>query len=109
MSESYMPQSPDYYPIRLEADYPLQSSRLLALCGILLFVKALLLLPHLFVLYFVNVAAVVVMFVGYFAVLFTGHYPRGMYNFVLGVWRGQPRIPAWFMGLTDRYPPFGLR
>jgi hypothetical protein len=109
MSGPYVRESPEYYPVRVEADYPPQSSRLLALLGALFFVKALLLIPHIFLLYFVNLAAAIVIFIGYFAVLFTGQYPRGMYEFVLGVLRWQTRVSAWLMGLTDRYPPFSTR
>jgi hypothetical protein len=105
MSGAYLPERPEDYPVRVEADYPPQSSRALALCGALFFVKALLLLPHLIVLYFVNLAGFVVVYVAYWAVLLTGHYPRGMYEFALGMLRWQTRVSAWFMGLTDRYPP----
>ncbi len=98
------------YPVRLEADYPAQSSRLLALCGALFFFpKIVLAVPHLFVLYFLGLAAGIVIFVGYWVVLFTGQYPRGMYDFALGVLRWQIRVNAWLIGLTDEYPPFTLR
>src|SRR5262249_4248974 len=100
---------PGDYPVRVEADYPPQSSRLLALCGVLLFPKAFLLLPHLIVLYFVNLAAAFVIYIGFWVVLFTGRYPRGMYDFATGALRWQTRVSAWFMGLTDQYPPFGMR
>jgi hypothetical protein len=98
------------YPIRLEADYPPTSSRLLALLAILFMVpKIFLLIPHLVVLYFVQLAAGVVAFVGFWVVLITGKYPRGMYEFVLGSMRWQTRVSAWLLGLVDRYPPFSLR
>jgi hypothetical protein len=100
----------DDYPVRVEADYPEQSSRWLALAGALfMYPKALLLVPHLFVLYFVQLAAFVVAFVGFWVVLFTGRYPRGMYEFVLGALRWQTRASAWLLGLVDRYPPFSTR
>jgi hypothetical protein len=98
------------YPVRVEADYPEHSSRLLALAGLLfLFPKALLLLPHIFVLYFLQLAALVVVFVGFLAVLFTGKYPHSLYDFALGSLRWQTRVSAWMFGLVDRYPPFSLR
>jgi len=98
------------YPIRLEADYPQSSSRLLALSGILfMFPKLLLVIPHLFVLYFVQLAGFVVAFIGFWVVLFTGKYPHGMYEFVLGWLRWQTRVSAWLLGLVDRYPPFSMR
>src|SRR5947209_3335932 len=97
------------YPVQVEAEYPVYSSRLLALCGILLFPKMLLLLPHLFIFYFVNLAAAIVTYVAYWAVFLTGSYPRGMHEFVLGVLRWQTRVSAWLFGLVDPYPPFSLR
>src|SRR5262249_51420565 len=101
---------PPDYPVSVEADYPLQSSRALALCGILfMFPKVILLLPHLFILYFVNLAGAVVVYIAYWVVLFTGKYPRGMYEFALGMLRWQTRASAWMLGLVDRYPPFSLR
>jgi hypothetical protein len=97
------------YPIRLEADYPQTSSRLLALSAILfMFPKTLLLIPHLIILWFIQLAGLVVAIVGFWVVLFTGRYPRGMYEFVLGWLRWQTRISAWMLGLVDRYPPFSL-
>jgi hypothetical protein len=97
------------YPIRLEADYPESSSRLLALLAIpFMFLKVLLVIPHIFLLYFVQLAACLVAFIGYWVVLFTGRYPRGMYQFVLGSLRWQTRVSAWLLSLVDRYPPFSL-
>ncbi len=97
------------YPIRVEADYPAQSSRLLAVCGILfLLPKALLLLPHLIVLWFLAIASLVVAWVGFWIVLITGSQPRSLFDFVLGCTRWQTRVNAWYFGLTDKYPPFSL-
>jgi hypothetical protein len=98
------------YPIRVEADYPEHSSRLLALAAILfMWPKMLILLPHIFILYFVQLAAFIVAFLAFWVVLFTGRYPRGMYDFVLGAMRWQTRVAAWMLGLVDRYPPFSTR
>ena len=97
------------YPVRLEADYPESSSRILALLGVLLiFPKALLLLPHIIVLVVLEVVNFVVVFIGYLAVLLTGRYPEGLFNFVLGVGRWNYRVDGWLYGFTDRYPPFSL-
>lgn len=98
------------YPVRVDADYPQASSRGLALLGALfLFPKILLLIPHLFILYFINLAAFLLMYVGYWAVVFTGRYPRTLFDFALGALRWQTRTNAWLWGLTDRYPPFTTR
>ena len=97
------------YPVRLEADYPESSSRILALLGVLLiFPKALLLLPHMIILVVLEIVNFVVVFIGYLAVLLTGRYPQGLFNFVLGVGRWNYRVDGWLYGFTDRYPPFSL-
>ena len=98
------------YPIRLEADYPERSSRGLALLGILcMFPKVLLLIPHLFILSFVNFAALIAVYFSYWIILFTGRYPRAMYDFAKGILQWQTRTSAWLFGLTDQYPPFSLQ
>ncbi|RLE16514.1 MAG: DUF4389 domain-containing protein, partial [Actinobacteria bacterium] len=66
-------------------------------------------LPHIIVLFFLSVAAFFSMIIAWFAILFTGRYPRGLFNFVLGVGRWALRVYAYaFMLVTDRYPPFSL-
>jgi Domain of unknown function (DUF4389) len=92
------------YPVLLEVDYDENLSRWQ------IFVKWLLALPHLIVLTFLAIAAWVVVVIAFFAILFTGRYPRGMFDFVTGVLRWSIRVNAygfWFM--TDRYPPFRLK
>lgn len=73
-------------------------------------VKWLLAIPHYIVLAVLNFAAVVVVIIAWFAILFTGRYPRGMFDFVEGVIRWQNRVVGYaFVLVTDRYPPFRLR
>src|SRR5919198_1533824 len=72
-------------------------------------VKWLLAIPHYFVLLFLGIAAVVVVIVAWFAILFTGRYPAGLFTFVEGVIRWSNRVTAYAAILvTDRYPPFRL-
>jgi hypothetical protein len=72
-------------------------------------VKWLLAIPHYIVLIFLDIAAVVVVIIAWFAILFTGRYPRGMFDFVVGVLRWNLRVTAYaFLLVTDRYPPFTL-
>jgi hypothetical protein len=72
-------------------------------------VKWLLAIPHYVVLFFLWIAALVVVIVAWFAILFTGRYPRGMFDFVEGVIRWQNRVVAYaWVLVTDRYPPFRL-
>jgi hypothetical protein len=72
-------------------------------------VKWLLAIPHYVVLVFLWLAALVTVIVAWFAILFTGRYPRGLFNFVSGVFRWTNRVIAYaFLLVTDEYPPFRL-
>jgi hypothetical protein len=70
--------------------------------------RIILVIPHLIALAFVGLAAWVVTLIAFFAVLFTGRWPAGMRNFVLGFLRWWLRVGAYFTLLTDEYPPFSL-
>jgi hypothetical protein len=72
-------------------------------------VKWFLAIPHYILLVFLWLAAVVAVVIAWFAILFTGRYPRGLFDFVLGVLRWTNRVVAYaFVLVTDRYPPFRL-
>jgi hypothetical protein len=72
-------------------------------------VKWFLAIPHYIILWFLGVAAIVCVVIAWFAILFTGRYPRGLFDFVVGVFRWSLRVAAYAVLLiTDRYPPFGL-
>ena len=72
-------------------------------------VKWFLAIPHYIVLLFLDIAAFVVVIVAWFAILFTGRYPRGIFDFVQGVIRWHNRVTGYaFVLVTDRYPPFSL-
>jgi hypothetical protein len=72
-------------------------------------VKWFLAIPHYIVLVFLTIAAVVSVIIAWFAILFTGRYPRGLFDFVVGVMRWGNRVTAYaFVLVTDRYPPFQL-
>ena len=96
------------YPAGLQVEYPERSSRLLALLGALFFAKAILLIPHIIILILLVIAQGIVIYIGYWAVLITGRYPRGLFDFGVGVQRWGFRIDAWMNGWTDSYPPFSL-
>ena len=96
------PPSPQY-PAQLEIRYHEELNRWLPL------VKWLLAIPHYVVLFFLDIAAFVVVIVAWFAIVLTGTYPRGMFGFVEGVIRWNIRVTAYaFTLVTDRYPPFRL-
>ena len=72
-------------------------------------VKWLLAIPHYIILVFLWLATIVAVIIAWFAILFTGRYPRGLFAFVLGVGRWTNRVIAYaFVLVTDRYPPFRL-
>ena len=105
MDDRY-PSTDDHQSVHLEyayPDVPRDLNRWLPL------VKWLLAIPHYIVLFFLNIAAFVVVIIAWFAVLFTGRYPRGLFDFVEGVIRWQNRVIAYaFLLVTDQYPPFRL-
>ena len=105
MSDRY-PATDEEQSVHLDLDYPdvkQDLNRWLPL------VKWLLAIPHYIVLLFLGIAAVFAVILAWFAILFTGRYPRGLFNFVEGVFRWGLRVQAYALLLvTDRYPPFRL-
>src|SRR2546429_5169709 len=91
------------YPVRVDGALDRHLSRWLPL------VKWFLAIPHYIVLVFLWIALIVVAIIAWFAILFTGRYPRGLFDFVQGVIRWGARVGAYALVLvTDRYPPFSL-
>jgi hypothetical protein len=70
--------------------------------------RIILVIPQLLVLFVLGFAATVVSVVAFFVVLFTGSWPEGMRDFVLNVTRWYLRVDAYFLLLTDEYPPFAM-
>ncbi len=73
-------------------------------------VKWLLIIPHGIILYFLGIASFVLMVIAFFAILFTGKYPKGMFDFVVGVMRWNWRVSFYSYSVlgTDKYPPFSF-
>jgi hypothetical protein len=105
MDDRY-PSTDDHQSVRLDYPYPDAARELNRWLPL---VKWFLAIPHYIVLAFLEIAAVVVVIVAWFAILFTGRYPRGIFGFVEGVIRWHNRVIAYtFVLVTDRYPPFRL-
>jgi Domain of unknown function (DUF4389) len=105
MDDQY-PSTDEHQSVHLDYDYPDAKNDLNRWLPL---VKWFLAIPHFIVLVFLDIAAVVVVIVAWFAILFTGRYPRGIFEYVQGVIRWHNRVVAYALVLvTDRYPPFRL-
>ena len=105
MDDKY-PSTDDHQSVRLDYPYPdvvRELNRWLPL------VKWLLAIPHYIVLFFLDIGALVAVIAAWFAILLTGRYPRGVFDFVEGVARWHNRVIGYALTLvTDAYPPFRL-
>src|SRR5438477_7145728 len=109
---AYLALLDDHYPstdeeqaVHLDLAYPdaRQLNRYLPL------IKWFLAIPHYVVLFFLAIAAVGAVVIAWFAILFTGTYPRALFHFVVGVIRWNNRVASYaFLLVTDKYPPFRL-
>ena len=100
------PSTVDEQAVHLEIDYPDVEKDLKR--GMPL-VKWFLAIPHYFVLFFLSIASFFALIIAWFAILFTGRYPRRLFNFNVGVNRWWLRVKAYaFLLVTDTYPPFSL-
>src|SRR5256714_5544351 len=110
---AYLALLDDHYPstdeeqaVHLDLPYPdaLQLNRWLPL------VKWLLAIPHYIVLFFLVIGAVVAVIIAWFAIPFTRRYPRGLFDYVVGVMRWSNRVTGYAFALvTDEYPEFSLQ
>ncbi|HUG07683.1 MAG TPA: DUF4389 domain-containing protein [Acidimicrobiia bacterium] len=101
------PSTVDEQAVHLDIDYPdveQDLNRWLPL------VKWFLAIPHYIVLVVLFIGAILAVVIAWFAILFTGRYPRGLFDYVVGVGRWSLRVQAYaFLLVTDRYPPFSLQ
>ncbi len=105
MDDRY-PSTDEQQAVALDFDYPDAKQELNRWLPL---VKWLLAVPHYILLVFLSIAALAAVILAWFAILFTGRYPRGLFDFVLGVLRWGNRVNAYaFILVTDQYPPFRL-
>jgi len=93
------------YPVTFQVDYPEKLSHGMVLVKVLfgwLYVG----IPHGICLLFYEIAACVVLFIAFWAILFTGKFPRGMFDFVVGWLRWTNNVAAYMYFMRDEYPPF---
>jgi len=90
------------YPVHLDIQYPEKLSRLL------IFVKWLLAIPHLIILALLGLLGFAVYVIAWFAILFTGRFPRSLFDFLVGIGRWYMRVSAYVWLIRDEYPPFSL-
>jgi hypothetical protein len=90
------------YPVRVEIEYPEKLSRLL------IFVKWLLAIPHFIILALLAIVGFAVYVIAWFAILFTGRFPRSMFDFLVGIGRWDLRVYAYIWLMRDEYPPFSM-
>lgn len=110
---AYLALLTDRYPstveeqsVHLEIDYPDVQNDLNRWLPL---VKWLLAFPHYIILFFLAIASIFAVIIAWFSILFTGEYPRSLFDFVVGVGRWSLRVSAYaFLLVTDRYPPFSL-
>lgn len=88
------------YPVTFEADYVEKRSRLTA------FFRLILVIPQMILLYIYGIAAYVALIVAWLAIVITGRYPKGLYDFIAGFIRFLARTTAYAALLCDPYPPF---
>ena len=97
----------DRYPVSVHIERAPRNSRLWAVLAIFS-IKFVALIPHFIVLAILGIAQFIAFVIAQVVVLVNGTYPRSLHDFVAGVVRWQLRVGAFFLSLTDRYPPFTL-
>jgi hypothetical protein len=102
LRDEYPPFGDDAYPVEFQLDYPDVRNRWTVAFRLILAI------PQLIVFFFVGLAGLIAAVIGWFAILFTGRYPEGLWEFGVGVLRWSLRLQAYLLLLRDEYPPFSL-
>ena len=90
------------YPITVSVQYSEKLSQLTT------FLRCFMVIPQSIVLSALGIVAGVILFFAWWAILFTGKYPKGMFDFISGYLRWTTRVSGYSFLLTDKYPPFGM-
>ncbi len=101
--DEYPPFGDAQYPAFLTAEYP-EGPRDRLSVGLRIFYA----IPHLIIVAVLSLAWSITSLIAWFAILFTGNYPRGLYDFGMGVMRWSIRVEAYMLLILDQYPPFSL-
>lgn len=88
------------YPITLKIEPPQTLSRLTTLLRIFMVI------PHAIIVYFLGIVAGVLLFLSWWAILFTGKYPKAFFDYMAWYWPWSTRVTGYMYLLTDKYPPF---
>ncbi|MCH7488346.1 MAG: DUF4389 domain-containing protein [Chloroflexi bacterium] len=100
MAEMTTTSSSASYPVSFDVEYPEELSRWL------IFVKWLLAIPHIIIIYFLFLVALLALVGAWLSILFTKKFPQSWFNFIVGVLRWQFRVNAYTNLMLDEYPPF---
>ena len=103
LRDEYPPFGDGPYPAMLRLETPPRQHDRLSVA-----LRIFLAIPHVLVLWALGTAWAVTSIVAWFAILFTGSYPQGLYDFGVGVFRWSIRVEAYLLLLTDTYPPFSF-
>ncbi len=104
LRDEYPPFSWDagLYPLTYDVEYPEELSRWL------IFVKWILVIPHIIVMLFLFIGVFIAQTIAFFAILFTKRFPESLFTFLVGVNRWSVRVNAYINLMRDEYPPFSL-
>lgn len=103
LRDEYPPFGEGAYPVIYDVQYPEQRDRMTVGFRIILVI------PHLIVLVFLDIAWFLTAVVAWVAILFTGEYPESLYRFGVGMMRWTLRVESYMLLMRDEYPPFSLQ
>jgi hypothetical protein len=101
--DNYPPFGDADYPATYSCEQPSDDRNKLSVA-----LRIFYLIPHIIVLFFLSIAWSITTIIAWFAILFTGNYPRGLYDFGIGVFRWSIRVETYALLMRDEYPPFSL-